>query len=1378
MSKDFCHLHVHHQYSLLDGLGSAEQYVERANDLGMEYLAITDHGNVDGCLKFQKACQAGDIKPVFGSELYVVKDASVKEKGEKRLHVTVLVAHPKGWQNLLQLTTKANLDGFYRRPRVDPDMIFEHCDGLFWMTACTSTILKEKWGLEFMKNLVQEVGDDRVLGEIMPHDFEDQLVVNEMTLDFADEFGGRIGVVATNDCHYPLEKDAELQEVLLAIQRQAKWKDPNRWRFSVTGLHLRSREEMMDAFIEQGGSKELIASVDEALDLTVEIAEECYEGFPELPGREVSLPRVQGVKSDDDTEAMWSVIEDGWEELIEGKTPKLDYKDREVTEKMYDDRIEEEMEIICNLGFQRYFLIVWELINWCRHNDVMTGPGRGSVGGSLVAYLMRITGVDPLVHGLVFSRFISPARIDLPDIDMDFEDRKRHLVRKHLEDMYGKDCVAGVSTFSTLKGKAAIRDIGRVFDLPYIDIDKAAKAIVVRSMGDDRADYTIEDAFETFEDGKRFKKKYPHVADFAMRIEGQVRGAGQHAAGICVSEESLLEGRRCSLAVRGKDVVVANWDKHDVEYFGMMKLDVLGLSALSVLSDAKDMIKKNHGVDVDYESLTLDDPDVLAEVSMGHTVGAFQLSSPGLRRFCEALGIQKFSDIVDATALWRPGTLRAGTAEEFRARKNGESEWEHIHPSMKDLTEDTHGIILYQEQIMMLAYDLAGMTWKNCDLIRKVVSKSQGDSLFAKYKTMFVEGCSKKGTLDPSAAGEVWDELSSFGSYGFNKSHSVEYSMITYWDMWLKVYYPAEFMAATLTHAKDDLKDELIKEARRLKLKIVPPKVKTSEPESWVAKGTDLLMPLLEIKGIGPKACEKIRKLREGVAQEGFFAEKEVDKNLPSNIVKVLQRVHAFDDEKLSFTDDEVEEIADLLAFDMSQDPLRDIRGILNLLDPYLYSIDDILTGGYVDKTALMFGKIDEMKYSYKKGVQSHSARRAGSSSLGGVYGYIRDDSAAEMITFDGDLYKQRKDEIEHCKGKNVVIESTRGKGINVGGKQRIKNVFCQKIWFDDQLKSADIFDMDVDLIGVSKQAADPECLVSLDNCESCELSKICRGPVPADPGLWNVMAVGEAPGKDEDAEGTPFIGASGKLAWQILGKQGITRDLIHVTNVAKCFPGKGKAPTTKQMRTCSERWLDKEVEEIKPVVILVLGNTPLQWISGQKSGIMSLNATTEWSPIHNAWICYCVHPASALHSAENRRPLISGLKNFARTLEAVGADLGTPRSRVEGKADKKERGEAGRQRGLEIRNRILKSVERKGGTSTKEKFARIRNAMKDLFFRTGEPVSVLEARSWCEANDVELEDPQWGAIFNTRKWQFVRTIHSDRPEAHGKRICLFEYVG
>lgn len=1243
------HLHVHNEYSVLDGFGSAEAYAKEAKRLGQKILSLTNHGNVDGCLKFQVACAKEGVVPIFGAELYVVEDAKVKNKDDRRRHLLVLAETEEGWRNLLKIITFSNLVGFYRRPRTDPSVILDNSSGLVFLTGCASSLLHESWGKKLVRSLIKKNGPDSVYGEVMPHRTKDQRDTNLLTLSFSKKEG--IGVVATNDCHYPQKGDDKAQELLLAIQTRKTWDDPDRWRFEVRGLYLKTAEEMKEAFRRQGVIDE--GEVSEYLANTDRLGERISRSFGQIKRVPVELPRISSefyLRGEDDEALFLRLCREGLKKLIAGKLPRKNFFGDELSEKLYTDRLEEEMRLIIDLKFPRYFLIVWELINWCARNDILTGPGRGSVGGSLVAWAMGITKCDPLEHRLVFSRFISPARIDLPDIDMDFEDAKREQVREHLETVYGKSCVAGISTFSTMKGRGALRDVSRVFRIPNADVDAAAKSIVVRSGGDLRADYTIADAFETFEDGKRFKKKYPEVSRLAMKMEGQVRGLGQHAAGICVSPEDLSNGKRCSLSTRSGTVVV-NWDKYDAEHFGLMKLDVLGLSALSVLSYALRMIKSNHDITVDLDSLPLTDDKVFKEVSRGHTVGAFQLGSPGLAKYCSELGVECFNDIVNATSLWRPGTLRSGMATEFVLRKKKGSRWDSIHPMLDNITRDTLGIILYQEQVMTMMYDLAGIPWKTCDIIRKVISKSQGDALFAQFEQQFVEGCKTRKTLSERIARKAWKDLTTFGSYGFNRSHAVEYSMITYWDMWLKIYYPEEFMAASLTYSGEDKADALIRESRRIGLSIFTPKVGLSEGMRWFGKNRGLFAPMRSVKGIGPAACDKIEKFVAESGDKGFF--RPGGKALPTALRTILERIKAFDKDAV-LSDEEIDAVSGLFSFDLSPDPMRRIRGIRDTLSPWLYSVKDIAEvrkkGKYRGSDRfLVVGRIDDLRFGYRKNVTrgSDAQIKGTKENLGGVYGFFRDDESTDMLVFSGELYNRRKEDVEHCSGQWILVEV----------EITLTNIIARDLWTEDDLVSAtgigrvgtDLLRETISIEGMKKY------LSELSSCGECGESK---KPVLPSLGERRIVILGEAPGKNEDLTGKGFVGASGKLLFEELNRHGIEREQCFVSNVVKCVQ-KGP-PTPACTSRCCSTWLVREMKMIRPYVVLALGNTPLFALTGERSGITSKNGTTQWVHKINAWVCWCLHPASVLYSPDNRKEFSRGISNFRSVVKSLGAKLKT----------------------------------------------------------------------------------------------------------------------
>lgn len=748
--SDFVHLHLHNEYSVLDGVGTSKQYVYRAKELGQTFLAISNHGNCDGVLDHQKQCKVAGIKPIAGCELYVVPDMHIKTKGEKRYHATVLVENQTGWKNLLKLLTIANLEGFYHRPRVDLETLALHLEGLVLMTGCSLSFLNMPGARKHLRGFVDILGPERVYLEVMPHQLKEQQAINEKCLALRKHYGLRL--VATNDCHYPSNRAAYYQEVLLAIQSRKKMSDKDRWKFSIDGFYLKSKDEMVEAFKVLGGLSP--KQLHESFESTMMIAGLCKKF--EVKQQAPALPSIGFFpEGKTDLQKIQEIVQFGFESRI------LEKEDGWLLR--YKGRVEEELALIRNAKFERYFLIVWDLISWCRTNGILTGPGRGSVGGSLVAYLMGITDVDPIKYDLSFSRFISPDRIDLPDIDMDFEDHKRHLVKKYLQDKYGEFNVAGLSTFMAMKGRGVITDVSRVYDIPLAEVKIATKAV-----DSTVSENQVKEAFETSPECMRFKKKYPEVVEVAEGLEGQIRGVGQHAAAVCVSSVDLREGLNCNLAIRSGQVV-ANWDKDNAEYMGLIKLDILGLSALSILQSAKEMIQKNHGVEIDFNAIPLDDKKVYREINKGNTVGAFQIGARGLSKFCQQLGVDDFGLLVAATALYRPGPLHSGMAEKFIKIKNGDAPVKKLEGGYDRITEDTFGIIVYQEQVMAIINQMSGIDMATCDKIRKLMAKSKGEEAINKYKQQFLEGCGVNGSCDKRLGNLIWKTLVTFGSYGFNK---------------------------------------------------------------------------------------------------------------------------------------------------------------------------------------------------------------------------------------------------------------------------------------------------------------------------------------------------------------------------------------------------------------------------------------------------------------------------------------------------------------------------------------------------------------------------------------------------------------------------------
>jgi len=1107
--KHFCHLHTHNEFSFLDGLGTAKQYVRRAKELGFGYLALTNHGNVDGLIKFQAVCDEEKIKPVLGAELYIVPDMKEKKKGEKRGHITLLVKDEIGWRNLLRLVTIGNLEGFYNRPRIDYKSFMKHCQGLVVMTACVSSFLNMRGGQDFFLDLKDEVGDDLYL-EIMPHDIKEQISLNFQCLDLAEKYG--VLLVATNDCHYVMEDDVEAQEVLLAIGTQAKWNDIDRFKFGLTGLHLRTADEMEAAFDVQEFPYTVYS---EAMKETVAVARKC--GDFRIKKREISLPIHPELKGLDENEFLRNLCNE-----------KL--KEKGLKEKEYGKRLDRELDLICEKGFAPYFLIVWDLMSWCWKSDIMSGPGRGSVGGSLVAYLLGIIQIDPVKFNLPFERFIAQDRIDYPDIDIDFEDTKKDMIRDRLRELYGGSNVAGINTHLRMKNRAVIRDVSRVFDVPLGEAGSLAKTI------DDTDD--LKDVFKKEKVGKIFEKKYPQVVRNILKLRGQIRGLGQHPAGVIISSEDISSNGRAALSDKDGTLMI-NWDGEDAEFVGLVKFDLLSLKEISVLAETKRLIEQNVGRDIHFEDdIPLDDNEVLKDISEGNTVGCFQLAQ-FTTELIKKMGVEKFSHISDAVALARPGPMNSGMTKKYVDRKHGRK-WEAMHPLYEEATKDTYGVIVYQEQVMEVINKVAGLDYSTADKIRKIIGKKRDVKEFKQFYAAFVDGCLKNKTLNKKEAADFWKGMEKHAGYSFNRAHSVEYAMMAYWTAWLKHYYPTEFLCGSLSCGAEGKKDELVDEAMRLGLKIIPPKVGKSDAFKWMARGRELYVPFVEVKGIGKKTAETAASVGiEKKKRPGFFLKKVESVPAKGKLGVLLQSIGAF-------SDDIPKGISEYFDFDIGSD----------------------------------LGQYPRLE-TLTKGVGKP-------------------------------LRELLRGEVE---------------GLELGKK------------LDEKTKGA-LADLRYEML----------------SCSRCSLRDECDGPVGPSIGTWNMMICGEGAGKDENQEGEVFIGRAGKELWKIMAEFKLKRKLFYISNVDKCWPSETKTPTKEHIAAC-RGWLDKEIEILKPFLILSLGNIPRYYFTGEISGINSVSGTTEWNERAGAWICYSTHPASVLHrkSEGNVELFRKGIENFSEKLETLG---------------------------------------------------------------------------------------------------------------------------
>lgn len=875
-NSNFCHLHLHtDKGSLLDGLGKASEYAERAKELGFKYMGITDHGSIDCCIDFQNECLKRDIIPIIGCELYLVSSGDFKGKSG---HCCVFVENETGWRNLCEILSIANLEHFYRKPRVDFDILYEKCEGLVITTACAGSWLKLEGAEKFLKKLHKKVGNNNIFLEIMPHNLEVQHEVNDMCLRLHEETG--IQLITTTDAHYVKDEDHKIHDVLLAIQTKTTMDNPNRFRFNFDGAHMQTWEEILENYEKIGKIDKL--TVKKSLFNTNKIAEKCKDF--RIKKREISLPDCNPFPEMDSKKALKKLY-------AQKAKDRLDIDLNDPKHKEYKDRIEMEYKVICDKNFQMYFLIVCDFIDWCKNQGFIVGPARGSVAGSYLSYVLGITEIDPMEHDLIFERFLNPERDSYPDIDIDIPDNKRAEARQYLIEKYGENHIAGISTFSYLKGKSVIRDVSRVFNVPLDEVDVFAKSL------EDKGTEIVKNGKET-EEGKSFYKKYPEIVDIAIKLEGTVRGKGQHAAGVVVSSQDLTVSGQCnlmSMGKKGEKQNVVNWNLDNAEYLGLMKLDLLGLSQLSIIGESFYLIQKNENKKLNIRDfLDVSDQNIFSSLSRGHTAGVFQMNTRTMTSYIKKLGINNFEDISACLALVRPGAADSGVADEYLLRNSGK-QWDKKHTIYEDITKETLGLICYQEQSMFMFTRMAGLPFSVADSIRKIIGKKRDVREFDRYKDMFIEGCLKEKTMTKDEALQFWTELEASANYSFNKSHSVSYAYLSYITAWLKYYYQAYFYSANLTCGSSDKKAQIVKEAYDHGLDLKLPKVGFSDAHKWAVNDGTLIAPFSEIKGLGHShAIEAAQEKKKQFKQASFYVTKERQEN-ETKIRKLLTMVDAWD---------------------------------------------------------------------------------------------------------------------------------------------------------------------------------------------------------------------------------------------------------------------------------------------------------------------------------------------------------------------------------------------------------------------------------------------------------------------------------------------------
>jgi DNA polymerase-3 subunit alpha len=852
----FVHLHLHTEYSLLDGASRPEQLAKRVAQLGMPACAITDHGNMFGAVEFYNAMKKEKVKPIIGCEMYVAygsrHDKAGVEDGQADAgannHLIVLARNNEGYKNLVKLVSAGYTEGFYYKPRIDKELLREHREGLIVLSSCLKGEVSQALaGGNYTKAKDAALQYRDILGpenfflEIQDHGIPDQQKIVPMMARLADEVGLRM--VATNDSHYLSRDDAFAHEVLLCIGTGKTLGDEKRMKFYSDDFYVKSADEMESVFRKYPEALSNTLAIADRVDMSLDVSGYHLPKFPVPEGQDIAGYFAKIVRA-------------GLDRRMKVMAPAFAAKRKKHEVQAYWDRLEREIEIIKTMGFPGYFLVVWDFIKYAKDNGIPVGPGRGSAAGSLVAYSMGITDVDPLEYDLLFERFLNPERISMPDIDIDFCMNNRGRVIEYVRQKYGKENVAQIITFGTMAAKSVVRDVGRVLGLSYSLVDKVAKTIPA---GPDVTLETAKKDSPALVEAMKNDAEVAKVIEIGSRLEGLSRHAGMHAAGVVITPEPVTN--YVPLYLTNRDEIVTQYDMRIVEKMGLLKMDFLGLRTLTVIDDAVKSAKAVDKVDIDIEGLPLDDPDVFRLFQEGRTKGVFQFESGGMVDLLRKARPTQFEDLAALNALYRPGALDAGMVDEYVRRKNGTSKARYVVPAMKEYLEETYGVIVYQEQVMQIAQRVAGYSLGQADLLRKAMGKKDA-AVMAAERSKFVAGAVVEG-YDKKKANDIFDYIEPFARYGFNKSHSVAYALVAYQTAWLKVHYPRHFMAALMSSEMDktDSVVKFISEASQMGIKVLPPDVNESNMFFTVV-GPNIRFGLGAVKGIGESAIESVLEAR------------------------------------------------------------------------------------------------------------------------------------------------------------------------------------------------------------------------------------------------------------------------------------------------------------------------------------------------------------------------------------------------------------------------------------------------------------------------------------------------------------------------------------
>jgi DNA polymerase-3 subunit alpha len=866
--SDFVHLHNHTHYSLLDGLTKTGELVQCVKDYGMEACAITDHGTMSGVIDFYKTAKAADIKPILGFEAYVAaRSRSDRDpsKDKARYHITLLAMNMDGYKNLMALSTKANLEGMYYKPRIDHELLEMHNEGVIVLSGCAGGEVGEclrAGNYEAAKEVAswyKSIFGDRYYLEMQdhghpdaPNHWDEQVVVNDGIEKLSRELD--IPRVVSCDGHYLNHADKDAHEILLCVGTGAFLSDEHRMSLEKFDLHVTDPRDIIKRWGETDPS---------AVTNTRAIADRCNV---EIELGKILIPKFPTPNGESEKDFFDELVYRGMAVRYAGKTledaSSLSREEiRKLLSQDYLDRLDMELGVIDRMGYNGYFLIVQDFINWGKNQGIIFGPGRGSAAGSIIAYALNITDLDPIKYGLLFERFLNPDRISMPDIDVDIQDTRRDEVIQYCSKKYGEDHVSNIVTFGTMAARAAVRDVARVLQVPYAESNRLAKLIPPPAQGHHiplkvsvKEDPDLKQAYESSPMAKK-------VFDFAIRLEGTIRSHGVHACGIVIAPDVLVNYIPLEYAQKG--VVTTQFPMGQIEELGLLKMDFLGLSNLTIINNTLRIVKKIHGEKINLSSLPLDDESAYQLLQRGDTTGVFQLESAGMKRYLRDLKPTKFDDIIAMVALYRPGPMQF--IDSFIKRKHGQEPITYLHPKFENALKETYGILVYQEQFMQISKDFAGFTGGQADTLRKAVGKKKID-LMRKVKDDFVNGAVSFSGADPKIAETFWAQLEEFANYCFNKSHAACYALIAYWTAYLKAHYPAAFMAALMTSDQSDI-DRLaieINECKHIGIKVLPPDINEGFVEfAVVPDKNEIRFGMAAVKGVGSGAVEEILRARK-----------------------------------------------------------------------------------------------------------------------------------------------------------------------------------------------------------------------------------------------------------------------------------------------------------------------------------------------------------------------------------------------------------------------------------------------------------------------------------------------------------------------------------